>query len=81
VFDARAHGATDTIVTNARHANALRNALKALGAVQEGLAKNIPGDLLALDIRYALDELGHITGEVTSNDLLENIFTRFCIGK
>ena len=81
VFDARTHGATDTIVTNARHANALRNALKALGTVQEGLSKNIPGDLLALDIRYALDELGHITGQVTSNQLLENIFTRFCIGK
>jgi tRNA modification GTPase len=41
----------------------------------------VVGDLLALDIRYALEELGSITGEVTNEDLLDSIFTRFCIGK
>ena len=49
--------------------------------VVEGLNHNIPGDLLALDIRYALEELGMITGQVTNEDLLDSIFTRFCIGK
>jgi tRNA modification GTPase len=71
----------ETIVTNARHAGALKNASDALGKVSDGLSKDIPGDLLALDIRYALNELGVITGQVTSDDLLENIFSRFCIGK
>ncbi len=81
LFDGRTLNASETIVTNARHANALKNASKALQNVTHGLNSNIPGDLLALDIRYALSELGNITGEVSNNDLLENIFTRFCIGK
>lgn len=81
LFDTRTIDASDTIVTNARHANSLRNAEKALIKVNEGLNSNIAGDLLALDIRYALEELGSITGEVTNEDLLDSIFTRFCIGK
>jgi len=52
-----------------------------LTKVETGLNTGIPGDLLALDIRFALEQLGHITGEVSSEDLLTNIFTRFCIGK
>jgi len=71
----------EVIVTNARHAAALRLAGDALEKVREGLQLNIPGDLLALDIRFALDQLGNITGQVTNEDLLTNIFTRFCIGK
>ena len=81
LFDTRTVDATDTIVTNARHANSLKNAGKALNKVTSGLDQNIASDLLALDIRYALDELGSITGQVTNEDLLENIFTKFCIGK
>ncbi|WP_317898188.1 tRNA uridine-5-carboxymethylaminomethyl(34) synthesis GTPase MnmE [Aurantibacillus circumpalustris] len=81
LFDTRTVDTTDTIVTNARHANSLKNASEALNKVINGLNENIPSDLLALDIRYALDELGAITGEVTNEDLLENIFTKFCIGK
>jgi tRNA modification GTPase len=81
IFDVRALEVTDTIVTNARHANSLKNAAAALENVSAGLNNNIATDLLALDIRYALDELGNITGQVTNEDLLENIFTRFCIGK
>lgn len=81
LFDTRTLSATDTIVTNARHANALKNAAFALNNVSTGLQVNIASDLLALDIRYALEELGNITGQVTNEDLLENIFTRFCIGK
>lgn len=81
LFDTRTVDATDTIVTNARHANSLKNAATALKNVSRALDENIAGDLLALDIRYALEELGNITGDVTHEDLLENIFTRFCIGK
>lgn len=81
LFDLRTLDVSDTIVTNARHANSLKNAGNALDNVIKGLNTNIASDLLALDIRYALEELGNITGQVTNEDLLENIFTRFCIGK
>jgi tRNA modification GTPase len=81
LFDARTVSATDTIVTNARHANSLKNVSSALEKILEGLDKNIVADLLALDIRYALDEIGTITGQVTNEDLLTNIFSKFCIGK
>jgi tRNA modification GTPase len=81
LFDARTVSATDTIVTNARHANSLKNVNNALEKVLEGLDNNIVPDLLALDIRYALDEIGSITGQVTNEDLLTNIFSKFCIGK
>ena len=81
LFDARTVSATDTIVTNARHANSLKNVSAALEKVLDGLNANIVADLLALDIRYALDEIGTITGQVTNEDLLTNIFSKFCIGK
>jgi tRNA modification GTPase len=81
LFDTRTVDTTDTIVTNARHANALKNTLQALNNVMSGLNNEVASDLLALDIRYSLEELGNITGQVTSEDLLENIFSRFCIGK
>ena len=81
LFDARTVSATDTIVTNARHASSLTNANLALKKVLEGLHNNIVPDLLALDIRYALNEIGLITGEVSNEDLLNNIFSKFCIGK
>jgi len=81
LFDAKTISATDTIVTNARHASSLTNANLALVKVLEGLNNNIVPDLLALDIRYALNEIGLITGEVSNEDLLNNIFSKFCIGK
>lgn len=81
IFDSQTLGAADTIVTNARHFQSLKNAESALEKVSRGLNSNIVSDLLALDIRYALEELGNITGQVTNEDLLENIFTKFCIGK
>ncbi len=81
LFDERSVNATETIVTNARHADSLRKALDALNKVSDGLNNKVPGDLLALDIRYALEELGSITGQVTNEDLLDSIFTKFCIGK
>ena len=70
-----------TIVCNSRHYEALYNAQIALNDVLSGLSENIPGDLLAVDIRRALHSLGEITGEISTDDLLESIFSRFCIGK
>lgn len=81
LFDNRAVNVSETIVTNARHVEALRSTNKAVIKIVEGLNSGIPGDLLAIDIRSALQYLGEITGEVTTDDLLENIFSKFCIGK
>lgn len=73
--------ANGTLVTNLRHYEALRNALESLKAVRQSLADNIPTDLVAQDLRIALHHLGTITGEVTTDEVLGTIFSRFCIGK
>ncbi len=70
-----------TIVTNTRHLEALRKAKDSLQEVLTGFDNHMSGDLVAIDIRKALFHLGEITGEVTTDDLLGNIFSRFCIGK
>ncbi len=71
----------DTIITNARHFDALRQALDNIQKVQHGLQTGLSGDLLAIDIREALHHFGRITGEISTDDLLGNIFANFCIGK
>jgi len=71
----------NSIVTNVRHIEALQKTNVSLQKVLEGLDKNITGDFLSTDIRNALFHLGEITGEVTTDDLLQNIFSKFCIGK
>lgn len=71
----------DSIVTNSRHYNALLLALEEINKVQEGLNQGLTTDLLAIDIRQALYHFGEITGEVTNDELLGNIFANFCIGK
>ena len=71
----------DTIITNSRHYDALLKALEEIQKVQYGIDTGISGDLMAIDIRQALYHFGEITGEITSDDLLGNIFANFCIGK
>ena len=71
----------DIIVTNSRHYDALLKALEEIQKVKQGMEVNLSGDLLAIDIRQALYHFGEITGEITSDDLLGNIFANFCIGK
>ena len=71
----------ETIVTNTRHYDALLKALEEIEKVQQGLNTGLSGDLLAIDIRQALYHFGEITGHVSSDDLLGNIFANFCIGK
>ena len=70
-----------SIVTNSRHYGSLYAAQKEVTAIQNGLSNGISGDLLAIDLRQALFHLGEITGEVTNDELLGNIFANFCIGK
>lgn len=71
----------ETIVTNSRHYDALLKALIEIDKVQEGIDSNLSGDLLAIDIRQALYYFGEITGEISNDELLGNIFANFCIGK
>jgi len=71
----------ETIVSNARHFEALNNAFVSIKEVQNGIENNLSTDLFAIDIRQALFHLGEITGKVTTEDLLGNIFANFCIGK
>lgn len=70
-----------TIVTNTRHYDALLKALEEITRVQESINAGLSGDLMAIDIRQALYYFGEITGEITNDDLLGNIFANFCIGK
>lgn len=69
------------ILTNARHYEALGLVQEDLARVAAGMESNIPGDLLAMDIRSAIDHLGLITGKILTDDILGNVFSRFCIGK
>ena len=71
----------DVIVSNSRHYDALVRAQESLDTVLKGLQSQLPTDLIAIDIRTAMFELGTITGEVSTDDLLESIFRNFCIGK
>lgn len=70
-----------TIVYNLRHFEALEKAGKSIIAITEGFINNVPSDLVAIDIKQALHHLGTITGEVTNEEILGNIFSKFCIGK
>ena len=71
----------EVIVTNARHHEALKNALEGINRVKDGLDNNISGDFLAQDIREVLHHLGSITGQISTDEILGNIFKNFCIGK
>ena len=71
----------DIIISNSRHYEALIKALKAIEEVNIGLKENISGDLLSVDIRRSIEYLAEITGEITNDDVLGNIFANFCIGK
>ena len=84
IFDFSMINALDnnkTIVTNQRHYEQLKNTLNELELVIEGLNNGLSGDLLAINIKQSLFHLGLITGEVSTDDLLSNIFGKFCIGK
>jgi tRNA modification GTPase len=71
----------DVMVTNLRHYQNLLQTYESLGRVLDGMSQGITGDFLAMDIRQSLHYLGEITGAITTDDLLDNIFSKFCIGK
>lgn len=79
--DATAAYRGEAIVTNQRHYHALCEALTALDAALDGLQHGLTSELLSEDIRAAINHFGEITGEITSDDILQNIFSKFCIGK
>jgi tRNA modification GTPase len=70
-----------SIVTNIRHYEALQHVSGAIEDILKGMNEHLPGDLLSLDIRRCLHYLGEITGEITNDDRLDYIFSKFCIGK
>lgn len=71
----------NTIITNARHYEALKEVDRSLTDIKAGLDKKIPGDLLALDIRRCLHYISEITGDISNENVLDYIFSKFCIGK
>ena len=73
--------ASDTIVSNARHYEALTHALEAIQRVREGLSSQLSGDFISQDLRECIFHLSDIIGEVTTDQVLENIFSHFCVGK
>jgi len=77
----RKAGSGETIVTNLRHYQALTRASESLQSVLHGMDSGITGDFLSVDIRRTLYHLGEITGEINADDLLDSIFSKFCIGK
>ncbi|WP_262245423.1 tRNA uridine-5-carboxymethylaminomethyl(34) synthesis GTPase MnmE [Parapedobacter soli] len=74
-------GTDDVLVTNIRHVSALQKTAESLAKVLDGIDNPVTSDFLAMDIRQALHHLGEITGSVSTDDLLDNIFSKFCIGK
>jgi len=84
LFDSVANDAAlseNIIITNARHYSALKEVETSLHDIKKGIDNNITGDLLSLDIRRCLHYLGEITGEISNEDMLDYIFSKFCIGK
>ncbi len=80
-YDVQSISEADVIISNTRHYEALQQAFEALERVEEGLQNGITGDFLAMDIRQVLHYIGEITGQISTDEILGNIFRNFCIGK
>jgi len=81
IIDTSRSGSQQLIVTNLRHYEALRECSDSLDRVLQGLDENLPEDLIAIDLRQAIHYLGEITGKISTDEILGNIFKNFCIGK
>ena len=81
IINAGWNDSQEVLIANIRHAEALREALQALQRAHHGLSSGLSGELVAYDLREALQHLGSITGEIVADDLLSSVFSRFCIGK
>ena len=72
---------TGVVVTNLRHFNALSESITSIKKVREAIVNEVPGDLLSIDLKNVIDSVGEITGEISNDEMLGNIFSNFCIGK
>ena len=81
IMDTSNLNASSVVVSNMRHYSALKSASDALSDARRGIDSNTPSDLLSEDIRRIIHHLGEITGEITTTDILQTIFSKFCIGK
>ena len=81
VFKEELNTDEDVFITKVRHKNALENALKAINRVQEANNQELPNDFLTIDLKECLDKIGEITGDTVSEDIMDKIFSDFCIGK
>jgi len=72
---------TGVVVTNLRHFNALSESITSIKKVREAIGNEVPGDLLSIDLKNVIDSVGEITGEISNDEMLGNIFSNFCIGK
>ncbi len=81
VFSRETYSEQDIVVSNSRHHNCLKNAKSALDEAFQSVEKQMSGEFIATDIRSAIDQLGEIVGKISSEDVLNNIFSKFCIGK
>jgi tRNA modification GTPase len=81
IIDKEGFKEEDVIITSLRHFDALNRVSESLGRIISGLDEKLPEDLIAIDIRQAIHYLGEITGEITTEEILNNIFRNFCIGK
>ena len=68
-------------MTNLRHFNALSESITSIKKVREAIGNEAPGDLLSIDLKNVIDSVGEITGEISNDEMLGNIFSNFCIGK
>ena len=71
----------NTLLTNARHYDIMRQILQDIENIEQGFENQQPTDLIAVDVHLILDKLGRLTGSISDNDVLNTIFSRFCIGK
>ena len=69
------------VVTNLRHFNSLSESINSITKVREAIGNDLPGDLLSIDLKNVIDSVGEITGEISNDEMLGNIFSNFCIGK
>lgn len=81
VLEGKQYDSSAILVTSSRHRDALYETQEHIKSALNGLEMGLTGDLLSIDLRSALNALGRITGEITNEDLLDSIFSRFCIGK
>ena len=68
-------------MTNLRHFNSLSESINSITKVREAIGNDLPGDLLSIDLKNVIGSVGEITGEISNDEMLGNIFSNFCIGK